>query len=407
MRSMLLVLVAAGCAPDVRVARELPAAERADAAAVVAGNNQLAIDIYRQLPAGDSFFSPFSISTAFAMLDAGAAGNTDSQLRQALHFTLTGDALHAAYGALLTSLDTGRSYGNYTLATADRLFGQTGEAFVPDFLDITKTDYEAELMQLDFMNNASAATSTINQWVSSQTDGKIPALFPAGAIDNDTRLVLANAILFKGSWHTQFDPSETAPQSFAVDGGSAVSVPMMHAGNVSLSIASIPGGQLALLPFQGEDLAFLVLLPDEPGGLAALEANLSGPALAQWIGSASSSTGWTVEMPKFTLPASFQLNAIMQALGATDAFTPGVANFSGIDGTTDLYVQHAIHDAWITVNEQGAEAAAATGGSVGIEAEPGGDLQIDSSFDYGIYDTVTGTLLFFGHMVDPSQAPPQ
>jgi serpin B len=151
-----------------------------------------------------------------------------------------------------------------------------------------------------------------------------------------------------------------------------------------------------------------VLLPAAPGGLTALEANLSAAALAQWTASASASSNWRVEMPKFTLPMSFQLNAIMQALGATDAFTPGQADFSGIDGAMDLYVQQALHDAWITVDEQGAEAAAATGVGVGVEGVTGGgELAVDHSFDYGIYDTVTGSLLFFGHMVDPSQAPPQ
>ena len=411
MRAPLLVLVVAGCSsrPDVLVARELPAAERANAASVVASNYQFAVDLYHQLPAGNSFFSPFSISTAFAMLDAGAAGETDSQLREVLQLTLAGNTLNAAYGALLASLDTGRGYGNYTLATADRLFGQTGEPFVPGFLDITKNNYEAELQQLDF-TNPSAATATIDQWVSSQTDGKIPMLFPAGSLNPSTRLVLANAILFKGTWHTPFDPSQTGPGSFAVDGGSAVTVPMMDAVDVSLSTAAIPGGTLALLPFQGGDLSFLVLLPSAPGGLAALEANLSAATLTQWIASATAHDGWTVEMPKFTLPTSFSLNAIMQALGAPDAFTQGVANFSGIDGAMDLSVGLALHDAWITVDEQGAEAAGATGiggGGGGGGPPPSNDLDVAQSFDFGIYDNVTGSLLFFGHMVDPSLAPPQ
>src|SRR5882724_8400995 len=160
------LLAFAGCAsqPDVIAARQLPAAIQGDAALVAAANNQFAIDVLGKQPAGNSIFSPFSISTALAMLDAGAAGQTDTELRAALHFTLPGDQTHAAYGALLASLDTGRGYGGYTLATADRLFGQQGFPFEPDFLATTKTDYHAELMPLDFAASPDVARTSVNQW---------------------------------------------------------------------------------------------------------------------------------------------------------------------------------------------------------------------------------------------------
>jgi serine protease inhibitor len=402
MKPGLLLFAIAGCSgsQDVISARQLPAAIQPDAATVVAANNQFACDIYGTLAPGNALFSPFSISTAFAMLDAGAANETDAQLRTALHFTLPGDQLHAAYGALLTSIDTGRSFGSYTLATADRLFGQMGFPFVQSYLDITKTDYEAQLMPLDFESDPEASRGTINQWVASQTDNKIPTLFPDGSIDSSTRLALANAILFKGTWDTQFDPSKTSMEPFHVSGGSDISVPIMHS-HETIAMASIPGGELGVFAFQGKDLAMVVLLPSDQDGLAALEAQLTGPLLAQWIASAQPVGPLDVALPKFQLTEAFGLNQALEGLGATDAFDPTLADFSGIDGGRDLYVQAALHQATITVDEQGAEAAAATGIGLGETAE-GPELIVNHSFVFLIFDQVTGSVLFMGRAQDPS-----
>ncbi len=284
-----LCLLVAGCtsAPkeDVVAARQLPTAIAGDAAMVVTGNNQFAVDIYNQQPAGNSFYSPFSISTAFAMLDAGAAGQTDTELRDAFHFTLPGDSLHTAYGALITSLDTGRSYNNYTLSTADKLFGQQGFGFLQSYLDITKNDYEAPLQTLDFQSDPDTARGTINSWVASQTDNKIPELFPEGSINTATVLALANAILFKGTWAKQFDPSQTAAGTFHIAGGADVQPQLMNASMI-IPLATIPNGRIGLLPFQGNDLAMAILLPDDADGLPTIEAEMTGANLSSWIASA-------------------------------------------------------------------------------------------------------------------------
>ncbi|HEY1550461.1 MAG TPA: serpin family protein [Kofleriaceae bacterium] len=404
-----LWLLAAGCtsAPkqDVVAARALPAAIAGDAAMVVTGNNQFAVDIYNQQPAGNSFYSPFSISTAFAMLDAGAAGQTDTELRTAFHFTLPGDSLHTAYGALITSLDTGRSYNNYTLATADRLFGQQGFNFLQSYLDITKTDYEAPLQPVDF-SDPDTARSTINAWVASQTDNKIPELFPEGSINMDTVLALANAILFKGTWAQQFDPTQTASGSFHIAGGADVQTPLMNA-QMTIPLATIPNGRIGLLPFQGNDLAMAILLPDDADGLPTIEAEMTGANIASWVASATpTDTAVPVKLPKLQLTEGFDLVAMLQALGVEQAFEPKVANFSGIDGGADLFVQDAIHKATITVDEEGAEAAAATGISVGGDAGSSGtppSLICDHSFVLMIYDQVTGSVLFMGRISDPTQ----
>jgi serpin B len=406
-----LCLLVAGCtsAPneDVVDARQLPAAIAGDAAMVVTGNNQFAVDIYNQQPPGNSFYSPFSISTAFAMLDAGAAGQTDTELRNAFHFTLPGDSLHAAYGALITSLDTGRSYNNYTLATADKLFGQQGFPFLSSYLDITKDDYEAPLQSLDFESDPETARSTINAWVASQTDNKIPELFPEGSINNATVLALANAILFKGTWAQQFDPSQTQAGSFHVANGADVQPQLMSA-SMTIPLATIPNGRIGLLPFQGNDLAMAILLPDDADGLPTIEAEMTGANLSSWIASATpTSSAVPVKLPKLQLTEGFDLVAMLQALGVEQVFEPHIANLSGIDGGMDLFVQDAIHKATITVDEEGAEAAAATGISVGTDGGETGtppSLICDHSFVLMIYDQVTGSVLFMGRISDPTQS---
>lgn len=396
-------LAATSCSsrPDVVTARQLPAAVKAQAAQVVAANTQLALAVYHQLPGGNALFSPFSISTAFAMLDAGAAADTDSELRQAMQQTLPTSTLQTVFGALLTSLGTGRSYDNYTLVTADRLFGQQGEPFEATFLDITKTTYQSELVQLDFAGGPSAALATINEWASTETGGKVATLFPTGSITGATLLVLASANVFQGKWATAFDASATANTSFAVDGQAAVSVPMMHSDpRATCSLASLAGGTLVLLPFGGGDLSFMALVPTQAGGLAALEDGLTTETLTAAVAAAVPHTACTVTLPKFTINASLSLKAIMTTLGAADAFTANAADFSGIDGAMDLYVQDAFHDALVTVDEQGTEASGSGSGSGQTV------VQVDHSFAYGIYDNVTGSLLFFGRMLDPSLAPP-
>lgn len=407
MRAAASVLLLAACSsdPDVIAARQLPAALQGDAAAVVASNNQFACDVYAKTAAGtqtNAVFSPFSISTALAMLEAGASGTTDDELRTALHFTLPPDQLAPAYGALLTSLDTGRNYGAYTLATADRLFGQQGFAFQQPYLDTTDANYHAPLQPLDFAGDPEASRTTINDWVSSQTDDKIPELFPAGSIDASTRLVLANAILFKGDWDTQFDPQRTATSAFHVAGASDVSAPLMHA-QLPVAIGALGStAQLGVLPFRGKDLALVVVVPNDPDGLPALEAQLSGTALTDAIAAAQPSLEPVdVTLPKFAITQNQSLDEILESLGIHAAFDPTTSDFSGIDGARDLYVQTVVHDAMITVDEHGAEAAAATGIGVGVASAPP-ELRADHSFVFVLYDNVTGSILFMGRVLDPT-----
>ena len=394
--------------PDVLGARELPAAVKDDAAAIALANNQFAFDLYARLvPDHDNFFmSPFSISTALAMVDAGAAGTTDQELRQTLHFTLPGDRMHSAYGALLDSLDTGRGFGAYTLATANRLFGQIGLPFLPDFLTITRRDYDAELQPVDFERDPEAARATVNAWVGEQTDGKIEELFASGAFDGTTRLALANAIVFKGAWARHFDSGLTADGAFQLSDGRTIQTPMMHKRDV-IATTGIPGGRLGVLPFRGKDLSMLVLLPDRADGLPALEAQLTGDAIGplldrvQTLQVPSNAEKVDVALPRFSITSGAELPELLAELGMASAFDADTADFSGMDGRRDLYIQRVVHKATITVDENGAEAAAATGVGVGVTSLPQ-PFVADHAFVFAIYDHVTGSILFLGRVVNPS-----
>ena len=403
MRNALVLLVAGCSAQNVIEARKLPAAERDDAAAVALANNAFAVDLYKQLAMSDGnlFASPFSIATAFAMLDAGAAGMTDAELRAAFHVALPPERQHPAYGALLASLDTGRSFGNYTLATADRLFGQQGFGFEQSFLTITKDAYGAALVPVDFAGDPDGARDTVNRWVASQTDNRIPELFAPGSLDSSTRLAIANAILFAGSWDRQFDSSHTQPGAFHLADGTTV-MPQMMSKQDALAFAPIHGGRLAVMPFAGKDLSFVVLLPNTAEGLPALEAGLDAANLEQAIASASViGEAAEVRFPKLAITSAFDLQTTLRALGVTSVFDPARADLSGIDGATDLVVDSAVHKAVLTVDEHGAEAAAATGIGVTTTSLPS-PFEVDHPFAFLIFDHVTGSILFMGRVQDPT-----
>lgn len=381
--------------PDLVAERQLPAAVAADVQTVSRANNQFALDMLGVLPpTGNQVFSPFSVSTALWMLDAGAAGDTDLEIRAALHAALPGAQAHQAYGAMLDSLELGRSFDLYTLATANRLFGQEGFAFQQPFLDITADAYGAPLQPVDFRADAVAV---INAWVSDQTDAMIPELLPP--LSSGTVLVLVNAIVFKGKWTVAFDRDRTRPAPFTLASGEQVDVMMMAKSDL-ISMAPIDNGRLGVLPFRGGDLSMIVLVPDEAGGLPALAASLTAESLATAIARAGNERRASVKLPRFAFEAEMDLPQALQALGIVSAFDPGRADLSGIDGTRSLYVTEAVHKAVISVDEDGAEAAAGTGVGEGeVSAPP--ELAVDRPFLFLIHDHVTGSILFLGRVNDP------
>jgi serpin B len=384
-------------APNVPVADERELAQ---------GNNAFAIDLYHALPAQNNlFFSPFSISQALAMTYTGARGHTEQQMAKTLHFTLPQDRLHPAFNALDLALRPSGATpaeGQFQLNIANSLWGQTGYAFQPAFLDLLAENYGAGLRLTDYKTAPEPARQAINQWVSDQTKDKIKDLIPAGAITPDTRLVLANAIYFYAKWLYPFDGSLTRPGNFNLLDGTTVSVPMMSLGHIAgLRYATGSGFQAVELPYAGEKMALTLIVPDA-GRLAEVRAALTASQLeAVWSSLETKQVQLT--LPKFKYESSFSLGQTLSDLGMPDALTPNVADFSGMDGTRDLVISDILHKAVVAVDEDGTEAAAATAVIVGVTSLPVIDVQltVDRPFIFVIRDTQTGTVLFMGQVVNP------
>ena len=389
-------LIAATAAP-VRAAEDNAKGE------VVAGNNQFATDLYARLreEPGNLFFSPYSISTALAMTYAGARGDTAEQMAETLRFTAPNEDLHRAMGALVDALNKAGDDGPYELAVANALWAQSGYEFLDEYTDLVTESYRAGLQNVDFQQAAEQARQAINAWVEEQTNNRIKDLIPAGAIDPLTRLVLTNAIYFKGDWANQFDKDATRDRPFTLAGGDKTDVPMMYQ-KEDFRYAENEDCQVIELPYEGDDLSMLVLLPRTVGDLPALEAKLSPESLENWT-RRMRRREVQLYLPRFTMTSEFSLSGTLAAMGMSDAFAPGRADFSGMDGTRELFIQAVVHKAFVDVNEEGTEAAAATGVVVGVTSigPPPVVFRADHPFLFLIRDNETGSILFIGRVANP------
>lgn len=401
-----LGLALGGCGGDPMVARQLPADVQASAARLVDGNNGFALDLYRKLAVrdGNLFLSPFSISAALAMTYAGAAGTTQAEMARTLELRLGPPEVHVAFGALLDSLNRGSSFGGYRLDIANRLFGQAGFGFTKSFLATTREQYRAELKEVDFERSAETARATVNDWAAQQTEGKIRDLFPAGSVTADTTICLANAIYFKGDWASQFPPSRTNNAPFHLASGATVDVPMMTQtlkAKVAIPYANADDASVLELPFRGGDLAMIFLLPSTADGLPQLESTLTRAALDGWLAKLSKNEIW-VTLPRFTVESTFDLRDTLSQMGMPSAFAADAADFSGMDGQRDLFLDAAVHKAYVKVDETGAEAAAASGFGGTVAVSMPASFVADRPFLFFIRDEVTRSILFVGRVADPS-----
>ncbi len=380
---------------------------------LVGGNSAFALDLYRQLAAqqGNLFYSPYSISLALAMTYAGAEGDTAAQMADALHFTLQSEDLHTAFNSLDQALaergqDVNPEQGEgFQLNIANSIWGQRGYDFRSAYLDLLAANYGAGLRVADFSAAPEESRQEINEWVSDSTEDRIQDLIPPGGVSELTRLVLANAIYFKASWMHQFSEMNTQPGPFTILDGTQVQVPMMRLLDPKrFAYADGDGFQAVQLPYVGDEVGMLIVLPDE-GTFGAFEDGLDGAALDQIVDQLD---GRMVQlsMPKFEFESEFGLAEALSALGMTDAFSPGAADFSGIDGGRELYVSDVFHKAFVSVDEEGTEAAAATAVIVGVTSIqlPDVTLNIDRPFLFFIRDLETGTVLFTGRVANPMGA---
>jgi serpin B len=383
---------------------------------VVQGNNEFALALFARLREnqGNLFFSPYSISTALAMTYAGARGQTETQMAKVLHFpTLAGEKVppepvmqegqfHSAFGVVVKDLNQRAKKGNYELAVANALWGQKGYKLLNDFLRLIETEYGGRLTEVDFVTATESARKTINAWVEEKTKDKIKELLKPGVLDTMTRLVLTNAIYFKGDWARQFKKDRTKQSPFTLASGEKVDAPMMNQTG-EFRYMKAEDFQALELPYVDNELSMIILLPKETDALPKFEKTLNLEDFSQWLDRLHRREV-IVSVPKFKMTSQFSLASVLTSMGMADAFSATAADFSGITGGRDLFISAVIHKAYVDVNEEGTEAAAATGvtmrlTSVGPTQTP--VFRADHPFLFLIRDNHSGSILFIGRLMNP------
>jgi serine protease inhibitor len=383
-----------------------PGARGAPAQSLVEGNIAFALDLYGQLKTrpGNLFFSPYSISTALAMTYAGARGDTEKQMGRVLHFDQDQRQIQASFAELQGQLNEAGQQKQIELNIANALWAQKGHPFLPAFLNVARNSYQANVNQADFVTEAEGARARINRWVAQQTKHRINDILPPGSLTDLTRLVLANAIYFKGSWAKPYNRKQTQSEPFHLSAARQVNVPLMHHFD-EVRYTENGDFQAVEFPYQGGQLSMAVLLPREVDGCGSLEDRLTPALLSRSLGQMRQQRV-EIFLPRFKVESAFDLNGTLTRMGMPDAFGPA-ADFSGIDGTRLLFLSGVFHKAWGEVNEEGAEAAAATTVVVGARAvmkppQPPPIFRADHPFLFLIRDTRSGSVLFLGRLADPS-----
>jgi serpin B len=376
----------------------------ADVRTLVQGNNAFAFDLYARLREQDGhlFCSPYSISTALAMTYAGARGETAEQMAKVLHFSLDAGRLHPACTQMIRTLNGHGLPRDFQLNVAQSLWGDLTLPVNPDFERLIQTDYGARLRRVDFQRQTEQARQQINRWVENRTHDKIKELLQRDDLDPSTAMVLVNALYFQAAWHKAFPKTATKEEVFLA-GGKPVKTPMMHQ-TERLRHAEGEGFQALEIPYEGEQLAMVVLLPTEKEGLKKLEQGLTAEKLDGWLDKLAVRRV-AVALPRFKLQARFDLARELKEMGMPLAFSPA-ANFSGMSTSAKLFISRVIHQAFVSVDEEGTEAAAATA-VVMTRGGPGGetpvDFRADHPFLFLLRDKQTGSILFLGRVTDPSK----
>jgi serpin B len=366
---------------------------------VVNGSNQFAFDFYSQIKAGGGniFFSPYSISVALAMTSEGARRKTAEEMQSVLHFPEDDTIRRSAFAWLYNNMN--KEEKEYILSTANALWAHEDYEFLDEYFDLIEQYYMGKVTNLDFVNEAEKSRVTINTWVEEQTNGKIKDLIPKGKISDLTRLVLTNAIYFKGNWLKQFDAEKTKEQDFRVSPEQTVKAQMMSMTGETFNYTATQDLQVLELPYEGENLSMLILLPGE-GGLDSVEESLTLENLVNWRNSLSEQE-INIHIPKFKFETKYDMGDTLEEMGMPSAFNPDVADFSGMDGTKRLSIKFVIHQGFVEVNEKGTEAAAATAVGIGIESAPP-SFYADHPFIFLIQDRESGNILFMGRVTDPT-----
>jgi serpin B len=389
------------------LARVSGSATDAEIAAASAALEHFGADLYGVLTAGDGnlVISPASIMLALAMTYAGADGATAEEMAAVLHLDLDDEALHRAFNDLDVVLESrsfeGPEDDGVLVSTANSLWGQRGLSFEQAFLDALAVNYGAGLRLVDYSTAAEEARVAINDWVAGETNDKITDLIPAGALDALTRLVLVNAVYLDATWASQFDPDSTYDGLFFPLDGAEVTVPLMTQ-SAGFRYATGDGWEAVELPYLRNELGMLLIVPDE-GRFSDVEGML-GDGLIADVAAGLASVEVALTMPKFEFRTQAGLNPALRELGMAAAFDPNTADFSRMTLEEQLFISEVIHEAYISVDEEGTEAAAATAVVMRATAAPLETvrLTIDRPFLFALRDLETGALLFIGRVMNPS-----
>jgi serpin B len=383
-----------------------------DVATVVEGDTEFAFDLLRLVAEGGNvFFSPLSITTALGMTAAGARGVTRDEMAVLLHESLADGAIHPARGALLERvnevepLPSDAEGDPLTLRAVNALWLQTGYPVLPSYLDVLSASYDAPAHLVDFVGDTEASRAAINQWVSEQTEDRIDEMIPQGAVTDLTRLVLTNAVYFLGSWVEPFAPDATVDETFNLAGGGSVLAPFMHTSG-EFAYVETGGFQAVRLPYWG-GASMMLILPH--GSPQELLATLDAGSLTAARADARTVPFADLALPRFEFAADLELAALLKRLGMTAAFEApfgaGGADFTGMTDGRELFVSDVLHKAFVSVDEAGTEAAAATAVIVGTTSAPVGDpivLRFDRPFIFLVQHDATGAILFVGVLETPS-----
>lgn len=371
--------------------------------AVVDANNQFALELYSKFNEdedGNIFFSPYSISTALAMTYEGARGETAREMQNVFHFPEEADIRRPAYAKVYNDLN--KRDKEYKLHTANALWAEQTYHFLPEYMSNVEQYYGGKVTNLDFIGASEESRQIINKWIEDMTNHKIKDIIPAGAINPLTRLVLTNAIYFKGTWVKEFEKKETHDAPFRVSSDKTVTVDMMVRDDKEAKFNYYENEDLQVLEmlYKGEELSMLVLLPKDED-LKKLEESLTAEKIEEYRNGLYERK-IDVYLPKFTFETKYFMAKDLSEMGIPTAFKQGEADFSGMDGTKNLFISSVIHQAFVEVNEEGTEAAAATGVIMAMSAGPMNDFRANHPFIFIIQERETGNILFMGRVVDPT-----
>lgn len=369
----------------------------------VVADTAFALNFFSEVSKGEGnvVCSPFSISTALMMASAGARGETASEIEKVLGIQSPSEQAHQIMSDTIAALRSDEGQGSDSLVIANRLWGQKGYPFLPDYIKAIEVHYQGGFGLVDYENDSAGSAEVINQWVKDQTRGNISEIV-SGAGLKGARLVLTNAIFFKGMWQKRFPAENTQPGSFYLDSGEQISVPMMRL-KEEFKIGAGEACRLIEIPYLGGGRSMVVVLPDAKDGARELSTTLTRDRIAEWT-QGMVNRDVVLRFPRFEVQWQGELGQHLQAMGIATAFG-GKADFSGMTRVGGLSMGPVIHRCFVSVNEEGTVASAATAIEMTEGASRPEKFIVDHPFLFLIRDNVTGAILFIGRVVNPM--PPQ